>query len=201
EEYTDEEIKGEFYGGIKAIYYDDIEEKIVDLLSQGKIVARFKGRCEWGSRALGNRSILADASNFSIVKEINEQIKGRDFWMPFAPSILKEEADRYLIDNKKISADWMQIGYDTTELAKIHLKAALHQYDYTARPHLVSMDFNKDYYRLLKLFELKTGKSGLLNTSFNIHGEPIVYSPKDALRTFKNSGLQYLAIGNWLVTK
>ena len=121
--------------------------------------------------------------------------------MPFAPSILKEKADRYLIDNKKTNANWMEIGYDTTPLASEHLKAALHPYDSTARPQLVSEDFNKDYYRLLKLFEEKTGKSGLLNTSFNIHGEPIVYSPKDAIRTFKNSGLQYLAIGNWLVKK
>jgi len=87
-------------------------------LAKGKIVSRFKGGCEFGARALGNRSILADACNRDVVKEINEQIKNRDFWMPFAPSILFEQADKYIINPKKLFAPWMVLAFETRKKPK-----------------------------------------------------------------------------------
>ena len=185
----------------KVVFYKDIEKKIADLLSKGKIIARFKGRCEFGARALGNRSIIADASKREVVKEINEQIKNRDFWMPFAPSILYEKSSEYLINPKKLFAPWMVLGFETNKKARKDLIAGLHPYDLTARPQMVTKDFNKDYHRLLELFEKKTGKSGVLNTSFNLHGEPMVSSPEDAIHTFEDSGLKYLAIENYIISK
>jgi len=159
------------------------------------------GKCEWGARALGNRSILADASNREIVVQINEQIKSRDFWMPFAASILEEKSERYVINPKKFFNPWMILAFHTIEKAKKDLSAALHPYDFTTRPQMVTKNFNPEYHRLLKLFEKKTKMSGVLNTSFNIHGEPIVCSPEDAIHTFVDSGLKYLAIENYLISK
>lgn len=182
-------------------YYKDIEKKIVSLLVKGKIVARMKGRCEWGARALGNRSILADASKKDVVKEINELIKNRDFWMPFAASILKEKSNKYLINPKRFFNPWMILAFYTKEKAEKDLSAALHPYDLTTRPQMVTKEFNLEYHRLIKMFEKKTGMSGLLNTSFNIHGEPIVCSPEDAIHTFVDSGLKYLAMENYLLSK
>jgi len=164
-------------------------------------VARVKGRMEWGARALGNRSILANPSNIDLVMILNEQMKDRDFWMPFAPSILSERADDYLINPKKVEAPYMILSFDTTLLARSHLKAALHPYDFTCRPQIVSKDWNPVYYDLLKHFEALTGIGGVLNTSFNLHGYPIVLGPKEALYAFEHSGLEYLALENYLVTK
>ncbi len=182
-------------------FFDDIEQKIAELLSQNKIVARVKGRMEWGARALGNRSILANPSNTDLVMVLNEQMKDRDFWMPFAPSILSERADDYLINSKKVLAPYMILSFDTTPLARSHLKAALHPYDFTCRPQVVYKDWNPSYWELLKHFEALTGLGGVLNTSFNLHGYPIVLGPKEALDAFEHSGLEYLALENYLIRK
>lgn len=180
---------------------NNIERVIAELLSQGEIVARFNGRMEWGARALGNRSILADPRNPDAVRVINDQIKSRDFWMPFAPTILATRADDYLINLKKLSAPFMVLAFDTTELGRRDLRAAIHPYDYTARPQILEKDANRLYYKLIKEFEKLTGVGAVLNTSFNLHGEPIICSPEDAIKTFLNSGLQYLALENYLLVK
>ncbi|VVB69802.1 Uncharacterised protein [uncultured archaeon] len=185
----------------KIEYHEDIESVIADLLANGKIVARMKGRCEWGARALGNRSIIADPRNLDIVKIINEQIKSRDFWMPFAPSMLADKSDKYLINPKHSFAPWMIIAFNTKPQAKIDIPAALHAYDLSARPQFVTKELNPEYYKIISLFESKTGISGVLNTSFNLHGEPIVCSPEDAIHTFLDSGLEYVAIENYLLSK
>ncbi|TDA32742.1 MAG: hypothetical protein DSO02_05025, partial [Hadesarchaea archaeon] len=187
--------------GIKVEEIGDIEGEIAELLSKGKIVARFRGRMEFGARALGNRSILADPSNFDLVKELNEQIKQRDFWMPFAPTILSERQHDYLVNPKRIEAPYMVLAFRTTPLAWKELKAAIHPYDKTCRPQVLEKEWNESYYRLIKEFEKITGIGGVLNTSFNLHGEPIVCSPDDAIRTFLNSGLQYLALEDYLLSK
>jgi len=179
---------------------DDIEKEVAHLLNKEEIVARFKGKMEFGARALGNRSILADPINIEVVKTINDIIKNRDFWMPFAPSILKERTDEYLVNHKQIDSPYMIICFDSTEKVK-ELKAACHPYDNTIRPQVVYKDWNPDYYRLIKEFEKLTGRGAILNTSFNLHGHPIVCSPKDALEVFKKSGLEYMAMGNFLVRK
>jgi len=187
--------------GIKYTFFENIEEKIAELLTKKEIVARFAGRMEWGARALGNRSILADASNYEVVKIVNEMIKQRDFWMPFAPTILKEREDDYIVNPKKVPAPYMILAFNSKEKAKKDLVAAMHPYDYTLRPQVLEKESNEKYYKIIKLFEEMTKMGGILNTSFNLHGYPIVCSPEDAIHVFKNSGLKYLALENWLVEK
>lgn len=195
-------IRANYSGSGYAISrHDDIEAEVAKLLSEGKIVSRVNGRMEFGARALGNRSLLANPGNPDVVKVINEQIKNRDFWMPFACSILEERADDYLINPKRIEMKYMAISCETTPLARKHLAAAIHPYDYTARPQIVGPRDNSSYYRILKHFEALTQTGGVLNTSLNLHGEPLVNSPEDAMSTFARSGLQYLAMGNYMISK
>lgn len=189
------------YSGIKVERIDDIEFHIAKELAYGKIIARFSGRMEFGARALGNRSILADPRNRDIIKKINEAVKNRDFWMPFAPSILEERADDYIINPKRFFAPYMVMAFPTKPKAHKDLIAALHPYDLTCRPQIVRKEWNPEYYRLLKFFEGLTGVGGILNTSFNLHGEPIVCSPDDALKTFLKSDLDGLALNNYYITK
>jgi carbamoyltransferase len=205
-EYTDDEIEKALVGanaggGVFTFKkFEDIEAKAASLLAEGIAIGRFKGRMEFGARALGNRSILADATAPGVVKVINDMIKNRDFWMPFAPSILEERGHDYLINPKRVEAPYMIMSFDTTEKVD-DLAAAVHPYDNTARPQMVKQDWNPDYHRLLKEFEKLTGRGGVLNTSFNLHGYPIVCSPEDAVDVFLRSGMTHLAIGNFLVTK
>jgi len=121
--------------------------------------------------------------------------------MPFAPSILKEREHDYCINPKGMKAPYMMICFDSTELAKKELKAAMHPYDSTIRPQIVEKEWNQGYWKTIKEFEKKTGIGGILNTSFNIHGEPIVCSPEDAIHTLESSGLEYLQIENYLISK
>jgi carbamoyltransferase len=156
---------------------------------------------EWGARALGNRTIISHPQNLEGVRDINEQIKSRDFWMPFAPSVLSERLNDYVVNPKNISGPYMILAYETTDLGKKALRAAIHQYDFSARPQEVKKEHNHKYHQLIKEFEKLTGIGAILNTSFNLHGYPIVCSPKDALFVFNNSGLEYMAIGPYLVSK
>lgn len=209
--YSDEEIKKaideyEFCKKCDVKYFDPksentIEKKVAEILAGNSVVGRFKGRAEWGARALGNRSILANPSSRDNVKLINEMIKGRDFWMPFATSLLYERRHDYLVLNKDEYAPYMAITFPTKELAHKELIAALHPYDLTSRPQMVKKEVNPEYHALISEYEKLTGSGGILNTSFNLHGEPNVEKPYDALRTFELSGLPYLAIGNYLISK
>lgn len=179
----------------------NIEKKIAELLSRNAIVARFSGKMEFGARALGNRSILANPMNSSTIRVINEQIKNRDYWMPFSPTVLHRRSDDYLVNPKRNKSPFMTFTFNTTELGKKKLKAAIHPYDFTARAQILERQTNPSYYKLIEEFEKLTGVGAVLNTSFNLHGEPIVCSPKDALHTFKNSGLKNLALGSYLIQK
>lgn len=179
----------------------NIEKRIAKLLSSGEVVARVCGRMEWGARALGNRSILANPSDRDVVMEINEEMKKRDFWMPFAPSVLYERRDDYCINKKNFDSPFMNLSFDGTELAKKELRAALHQYDFTLRPQFVRKEANLRYYNLIKEFENLTGIGGVLNTSFNLHGFPIVLGYREAMFAFENSGLKYLALENFLISR
>lgn len=174
---------------------------VASVIASGKIVGRCVGRSEFGARALGNRSILADPRNIDVVKMINEKVKSRDFWMPFAPSILEERASDYLDNPKGLSAPYMTIAFETTPLAHRDLRAALHQADLTCRPQVVSRVANPGYYALIREFEQLTGVGGILNTSFNIHGEPIIQSAADALDVLERSGLDALILGDHFVEK
>lgn len=205
-DFSDEEIEKEIKKQKIGKQYlikksSDIEKEIAELLAKGKIVGRFKGRMEWGARALGNRSILMDPSRVDLKTELNDQVKSRDFWMPFAATVLDTREKDYLINPKKINAPFMSIGFDTTNKGRADLAAAIHPADFTCRPQILTKDQNPDYYKLITYFEKMTGIGAVLNTSYNYHGEPIVCSPQDALNTFKITGLKYLAIGNFLLIK
>ncbi len=187
--------------GMKVDTPKNIEHKIALILSKGGIVARFNDRSEWGARALGNRSILADPSNIGVIEEINKMIKNRDFWMPFAPLILDEDKDKYLKYLNNSSGDYMMMAYDTKDDKRAEMVAAIHPYDKTARAQILIKEFNPQLWEIVDHFKQITGRGVLLNTSFNIHGEPIVGSPEDAIDVFKRSGLKYLALGSYLLVK
>ncbi len=179
----------------------ELAKTVAKLIAEGSVVARFAGRMEMGSRGLGNRSILADPRNVRIVEKINRLIKLRDFWMPFAPTILDESASKYIRDPKKLEAPFMILTFATTEPGKTSLPAALHRYDQTTRPQLLKTEVNLPYYQIIKEFEKLTGVGAVLNTSFNLHGRPIVCTPINALETFVKSGLEYLILEDYLITK
>lgn len=181
-------------------YKKNIEIEVAKLLAKEHIVARCKGPVEFGARALGNRSILSDASDLRKITEINNMIKKRDFWMPFAPVVLKERSKNYIINPKNMEAPFMVITFNATEKYTEFI-GGVQQIDRTTRPQIIDKETNKEYYRIVKEYEKLTGKGILINTSFNLHGFPIVYGPKEALYVFENSGLKYLALGNYLVQK
>jgi carbamoyltransferase len=183
----------------KTEFYDNIDEEVGELLTNSELViARFSDRMEWGPRGLGNRSILANPSNHKIIRKINNAIKMRDFWMPFGPSILSSRMDDYLENPRP--AHYMIEAFNTTT-NRDDLIAAIHPYDFTCRPQTVFEEYNPKYHKLLATFESKTGIGGILNTSFNLHGFPIVFDPQTAIETFKNSKLDILALGNYLIKK
>ena len=188
-------------GKFRAKYMTDIERTTAEKLAQGKIVARAKGALEFGARALGNRSILARADSPSAVRVINEMVKNRDFWMPFAPSVLAERADEYYVKPKPVKSAHMMFAFASRPEKRAAFAAAQHPYDFTTRPQEVTAAHNPDYHRLLKEYEARTGEGIVLNTSFNLHGEPMVYRARDAVDVFLRSGLEYMALGNWWVEK
>ena len=179
---------------------DDIETEIALLLAAGHPVARCAGRLEFGARALGNRSILADPANLDVVRVINRMVKKRDFWMPFAPLVREERADEYLKNPKGLPSPFMMMSFDTRENFG-DLIAAVHNADLTVRPQILGAHQNPPLRRILTAFEEATGRGVLLNTSFNLHGFPIVLGPQEAMNVFDNSGLDHLALGPYLVRK
>ena len=178
-----------------------MEERLADLLVSDGVVARCAGRMEFGARALGNRSILANPSDHRVVRVINAMIKNRDFWMPFAPSILREREADYLVNPKGLASPYMMLAFPTNPKRRDEIVAALHPQDGTARAHIVDEAWNPGYHRVIREFEGRTGIGAVLNTSFNLHGEPLVGSPVDAVDTFERSGLPHLALGRFLISK
>jgi carbamoyltransferase len=200
---TDEEAEAALGDArrLRSRYCADIESVCAENLAAGKIVARAKGAVEFGARALGNRSILARADSTSAVRTINRMIKNRDFWMPFAPSVLAERAGEYYVKPKPVASPYMMFAFESRPQKRAAFGAAMHPWDFTTRPHEVFEEHNPDYYRLLKEFEARTGEGIVLNTSFNLHGEPMVYRARDAVEVFLRSGLDRMALGNWWVEK
>ncbi|WP_456366671.1 carbamoyltransferase family protein [Thermococcus sp.] len=172
----------------------DVPSFIADALTDGKIVGLSQGRMEFGPRALGNRSILADPRDESVKKRLNVALK-RDVFQPFAPSILWEKADEYLEDLEGAPNEFMTMSYTAGEEFRELAPAVVHV-DGTTRPQAVRREINPRYYSIIAEFHKKTGLGAVLNTSFNMHGEPIVCSPEDALRTFRKAGLDVLVIEN-----
>ena len=176
-------------------------QKIAQLLANGEVIARVVGKMEFGSRALGNRSILADPSNPSIIQHINELIKGRDFWMPFAATILDTFENKYVYNPKGFESRYMAVAMDSKKEFLTDIKAGTHPYDETIRPQILTRDQNKNYYDLIEKFSNITGIGALLNTSYNLHGLPVVNDVADSIHVFQNSGLKYLILNDTLISK
>jgi carbamoyltransferase len=181
--------------------HENIEQEVAGRLAKNQVVARCAGAMEWGARALGNRSILANAREWRNVERINSMIKMRDFWMPFAPSLMADQQTRYIKNPKGLRSPFMMFAFESTALGQEHLGAATHPRDRTARAQLVEQSHNPRYYSLLQHFERASGAAGLLNTSFNLHGFPLVSGADDALDVFLRSGLDCLALDDHLITK
>lgn len=176
----------------------DIAEAVAELIANGNVVGWMQGSLEGGPRALGARSILADPRDVRARDRVNSAIKFREYWRPFCPSMAEEDAPKYL--EKCTSAPFMILAFHATEEAKKKVPAVVHV-DGTVRVQTVTAKTNPVYHRLLKAFEKRTGVSVLLNTSFNVKGEAIVTTPRDALRTFWSTGIDALAVGSYLVKK
>jgi len=180
-------------------HYDTIEPKIAQLIASGKVVARFNGRMEYGPRALGNRSILYHAHEPEVNQWLNQRL-GRTEFMPFAPATLNEHRHECYknIDGAEYAAQFMTVTFDCTEKMRKDSPAAVHV-DGTARPQLVTASSNPSFHAVLTEFHKLTGVPSVINTSFNMHEEPIVCAPDDAIRAFLQGNLEYLAIGPYLV--
>jgi carbamoyltransferase len=174
---------------------------VAQLLADGEIVARFDGRSEFGARALGNRSILSHPSKPDNVQQINAAIKNRDFWMPFAATILDIGVKDLLEGPISDSSSYMMMAHPTTREGSKSLAAAIHPRDRSCRPQVLRKGQNPSYYEIILAFYKLTGIHAVLNTSFNIHGEPIVETPTEAIDVFMRSGLKHLVLGKMLIQK
>lgn len=175
--------------------------QIADFLIQGGIIGRCCGRMEFGPRALGNRSILARADQEQIRKKLNDKIKHRDWWMPFAPIMRAREALRLIENPKSLNGSFMSMAFDTTPRGRKEMTAAIHPVDHSARAQIIQEGEHPDIEGILKSYQSKTGCSALLNTSFNLHGDPIVRTVQDAFYTFTLSGIDGLLLPGVFITK
>lgn len=188
---------------------DDITSAhhIAKMLWEHQIVAICRGQGEWGARSLCNRAILANASSLINFHKVNDMIKMRDFWMPFAPTILESWAETYikkwtdLKDRMIDSSYYMITGVDSTQVAQEHLIAAIHQKDKTLRPQLVNATSNPWMHHTLEAYEAITGMGGVMNTSLNMHGYPLVWTIEQGMFTLENSWLEHILFDTILISK
>jgi len=201
--YGNQEIKS-FLNQEKVSYRELTDDELIDYVTQAliaqKIVGWFQGRFEWGPRALGNRSILADPRDSNMKNAINSRIKFRESFRPFAPSVLYEYSD-LLFDGNGFKEQYPFRFMQYSLPVKNNLVPAAVHVDETSRPQFVYKDTNPLYYKLIGKFYEKTGIPALLNTSFNLKGEPIVNSPQDAYNIFIRSGMDMLVMGNCVISK
>jgi carbamoyltransferase len=176
----------------------DPAEAAAELLSNGKILGWFQGRMEFGPRALGSRSILADPRDPEMTAKVNNAVKFREWWRPFAPSLKKEAASEYL--ESATDSPFMILTAQVRPEKRTVIPAVTHV-DGSARPQTVEKEINPLYWRLIDAFEKRTGVPVIMNTSFNLRGEAIVHTPTDAVRTFFSSGMDALVIGSFVVEK
>ena len=198
--------------------FADLARDVAALLSQGQVVGWFQGRMEWGPRALGNRSILGDPRHPEMQKRLNLKIKYREGFRPFAPSVLHEETANYFeLDRpspymllvapvNEARRNPLPPGYDDLDLFErlYHLRSdvpAITHVDYSARIQTVHQETNERYWRLIRAFKELTGCGLIVNTSFNVRGEPIVCTPEDAYQCFMRTEMDYLVLGDFLFSK
>ena len=197
--YSNEDIKN--FLDSKKIHYDFFErdellKKTANLISEENIVGWYQGKMEWGPRALGNRSILADPRKSSMKEILNEKIKHRESFRPFAPSILEEHCSEYF--DIELTSPYMLLVAPVKQPAKI---PAVTHVDGTGRLQTVSRDANTLYYDLITEFYHITGIPVIINTSMNVMGEPIVNTPEQAYQMILKTDMDYLVLGNYIVTK
>lgn len=221
-EYDDKNILGVIRKyNAKYNYYknfDDLTKIVASKIAEGNVVGWFQGKMEYGPRALGNRSILGDARNPEMQKKMNLKIKYREGFRPFAPSVLEEDIQEYFVldrpspymllvvpvKNERLKS--LPDGYDKMDLYQrlYHLRSdipSITHIDFSARVQTVNKDVNPKYWSLINEFKKKTGYGIIINTSFNVRGEPIVCTPDDAYRCFMRTEMDYLVIGNFLLEK
>ena len=202
----------------KKYEYEEIIEKTSEYLTHGKIIGWFQGRMEFGPRALGCRSILGDPRSEKMQKILNLKIKYRESFRPFAPAILREDLSQWfninidspymlltakINDQKKIKMNDQQkklFGIDKLNIKRSEIPAVTHV-DYSSRIQTVTKKNNKPFYDLIMSFKKKTECPVLINTSFNVRGEPIVCTPKDAFNCFMGTDMDYLVIGDYILDK
>ncbi len=183
---------------LRYVKLDDPACAAAELLRQGKILGWFQGRMEFGPRALGSRSILADPRDPEMNTKVNHAVKFREWWRPFAPSLKREAASEYL--ESATDSPFMILTAQVRPEKRRVIPAVTHV-DGSARPQTVEKEINPLYWRLIDEFEKRTGVPVVMNTSFNLRGEAIVHTPTDAIRTFYSSGMDALVIGSFLVEK
>ena len=200
-EYKDNDIITELKKRkIKYEIIEDIETYVAKRISEKNIVAWFQGRSEFGQRALGNRSILADPTKEDIKDIVNSSIKYREGFRPFAPSVLEENQNDYFIIPKNQNSYFMEKVFMFKEEHKKNLPGVVH-FDGTGRLQTVSKKINPKYHKLIEEFKKISGYGILLNTSLNVNGMPLVDSPSDAIGCFYQSGIDYLVMNNIVVRK
>jgi carbamoyltransferase len=177
---------------------NDIPDVVSGLIADGNIMGWFQQGSEWGPRALGGRSILADPRMEEVRDRVNVAIKYRDWWRPFAPSMLADQAPEYL--ENSFFSPFMVTTFQVPERHRSEMKGVTHL-DGSTRPQMVQRDVNPRYYDMISAFGKKSGVPMVLNTSFNLKGEPMVNSPRDALRTFYSSALDALLMNNIMIRK
>jgi carbamoyltransferase len=183
---------------LRATHVSDPAAAAAELLAGGKILGWFQGRMEFGPRALGARSILADPRDPEMNAKVNNAVKFREWWRPFAPSMLAEIAPEYV--ESATDSPFMILTAQVKPEKRSVIPSVTHV-DGSARPQTVERDVNPLYWRLIDEFGRRTGVPVIMNTSFNLRGEPIVCTPVDAVRTFFSSGMEALVIGSFLVEK
>ena len=220
-EFNQEEIEKELKSigaNFEKVKYEDLIDKTSEFLSDEKAIGWFQGRMEFGPRALGGRSILGDPRSDKMQKNLNLKVKYRESFRPFAPSVLREDVSNWFVinvdspymllvadvnPNKKIKMTEEQenlFGIDKLNIKRSKVPAVTHV-DYSARIQTVTKDTNSRYYDLISKFKEKTGCPIIVNTSFNVRGEPIVNTPTDAFNCFMGTELDYLIIGNCILDK
>jgi carbamoyltransferase len=198
-EFSDDEIEKALRTyKLRASKLNDIAATTAELLANGKIIGWFQGRMEFGPRALGHRSILADPRDPEMNAKVNNAVKFREWWRPFAPSLLKEVAGEYL--EHACDSPFMILTSPVRPEKRNVIPSVTHV-DGSARPQTVEKGISPLYWNLINEFGKRTGVPVLMNTSFNLRGEAIVNTPTDAIRTFFSSGMDALVIGSFMVEK
>jgi len=197
--FTDDEIKKELdIAGVKYSKPDNIAQKIAKALSEGKIIAYFDGALEFGARALGHRSILANPCDPNMKDKVNLRVKFREPWRPFCPSLMAESMHDYLEDAD--NAEFMIVAYQAKKGIREIIPSVVHV-DNSVRPQTVEKDINPRYWEILNELKTLTGHPVVLNTSFNLRGQPMIANPRDAIACFFSSGLDVLVLNDYWIEK